>query len=193
MRLLFNLLSIAVSVYSFIIIIRFILSWFRGSVRIPDFLVSVTEPYINWFRRFEFLRIGYLDISPIAALAVLTVLGQVFSTLARYGVIRLGIILAIMVQVVQSAVSFFLVLLLIVIILRLIAYMTNQDIYGPFWKAIDTISQPVLYRMNRILFRDKIVNFRTSLIVCIAVLAVISLVLRIFFALLVGILIRLPI
>jgi len=103
-----NLISIIVSVYMMIIVARIILTWFQGSIRIPDFMLAITDPYLNWFRQFRFLRIGFLDLTPVAALAVLTILNQVLGTIARFGTIRLGIIMALFLQVVWSAASFFL-------------------------------------------------------------------------------------
>jgi YggT family protein len=193
MQLLMNILSTAVSIYMFAIIIRIILTWFRGNVSAPDILCRITDPYLNWFRRFTFLRIGYLDLSPIAALGVLTVASQIFSLLARYGTITLGIILAILLQAVWSIVSFFIIFLIIVLVLRLIALLTNRNIYGTFWRVIDTISQPVLYRINRLLFKGRIVNFMTGILVSIGLLAVCYAVLRFLVSMLFGILARLPV
>ena len=185
-------LNIVISVYMMVVIVRILLTWFRGSIRVPDFLTAITDPYLNWFRQFKFLRIGYLDLSPIAALAVLSILSQVLVTLSRYGVIRLGIILAMIVQVIWSAASFFIIFLIIILVLRLIGYLTNQNTYGGFWHVVDIISQPVLYRINRILFRGKITNFRTGIIVSASILAVAYLILRLLVSILIVTLASLP-
>ena len=188
-----SLITIIISLYSLVIVVRIILTWFRGNVKIPDFLTTITDPYLNWFRQFKFLRIGTLDLSPIAALGVLSILGQVLATVAQYGTIRLGIVLAMVLQVIWSAVSFFLIFIIIILVLRLIAFMTSQNTQGSFWRVIDTISQPVLYRVNRILFNGRIVNFRTSLLVSAAALLGIYFVIRIGVSILSGFLVRLPI
>ena len=171
-------INVLVSIYSMVIIVRIILSWFAGSVRIPDFILKITDPYLDWFRQFRFLRIGYLDLSPIAALGVLSVLSRVLVTLAHYGTIRLGIVLAMVLQIVWSAASFFFIFLIIILILRLIGYLTNQNIYGVFWRMVDTISQPVLYRIKRIIFRKSIVNYLTGIIVSTVVLIAVYFILR---------------
>jgi YggT family protein len=104
-------------------------------------------------------------------MAALSLVNQVFATLARYGYIRLGIILAMLVSALWSAASFLLGFFTVVLILRLVAYLARQDIYyNPFWKIVDTISQPVLYRIKRILFGPRIVNYRNGLIVSILAL-----------------------
>jgi YggT family protein len=145
---------------------------------VAEFLRSVTDPYLNWFRRFTVLRAGNLDLSPVAALAVLSIAGNVFITLARYGRITLGFILAMAVSAIWSAASFILIFLLIVLVLRFIAYLTRQNVYnaytplGAFWRVIDSLSQPVTYRINRIVFRNRLVRYHTGLLTSIAVLAV---------------------
>jgi YggT family protein len=157
-----------------------------------EVLAKITDPYLDWFRRFTALRIGYLDLSPIVALGVLSLVNRVLSVLASYGTITVGIILALVLQAVWGAISFFLGFLIIVLILRLIAYLSRQS-GNSFWRIIESISQPVIFRINRFLFRDRIVNFTTALIVSIAVLALAYLVLNICVYIVSGVLARLPI
>jgi YggT family protein len=158
-----------------IIFIRILLTWFSGSgySRPIEILGRVTDPYLNWFRRFP-LQIGNLDLSPIAALAVLSLINRIFSTMAYYGRISLGIVLAMTLQAVWSATSFLLGFFIILLILRLIAYLTNRNIYSTFWRIIDTISQPLLFRINRIFFGKKIVHYRTGLLIAIGALTVVT-------------------
>ena len=193
MRQIMSVLSTLTSLYMLIIFIRIILTWFSGNIRVPEFLSRITDPYLNWFRRFPGLRIGYMDLSPVAGLAILSILNQIFSTLARFGVISLGIILTMILQALWSILSFLIILLFIIVILRLIAYLLNLNIYGVFWRMVDTISQPVLFRINRILFGGRIVKFLASLLLSAAALMVTYFILRLAVSLLSGILLRLPV
>ena len=188
-----SILSALTSLYMLVIFVRIILTWFSGNIRVPDFLCRITDPYINWFRRFSALRIGYMDLSAVAALAVLTVVNQIFATLARFGTITLGIILTLILQALWSVLSFLLIFIFIIIVLRLIAYLFNLNVYGVFWRVIDTISQPILFRINRFFFGGRIVNFLASLILSVSVLALVYLALRLGFTLLSGFLVRLPV
>ena len=174
-------LSFLINIYMLIITIRILLTWFSGMGygKFQEALAGITDPYLNWFRRFSFLRVGFLDLSPIAALGVLSLVGRVLGTLAFYGRITIGIILAMVLQTAWGAVSFILGFLIIILILRLVAYLGRQNSNGSFWRIVDTISQPILYRINRVLFRDRIVNFRNGLLVSIAGLGLVYLVLRI--------------
>ena len=188
-----NILNFLTTFYMLVIFIRIILTWFRGNFQVPEILCRITDPYLNWFRRFQFLRIGYMDFSPIAALMILSLVNRIFSTLARYGTITLGIIGAMILQALWSALSFLLIFMIIVLVLRLIAYLANLNIYGTFWRMVDTFSQPVLYRITRILFRGRIANFLTSLVIAIAILTLSSIILGILVSILTNILVRLPV
>jgi YggT family protein len=190
-----NLLANLAGLYSLVIIIRVMLSWFGGAQygRPAGFLAGITDPYLDWWRRTLRLQAGYLDLSPIAAMAALSLVRSVFSTIARYGRITIGIILSIAVSALWSAASFILGFCLIVLILRLIAFMTNRNLYSPFWQIIDTISQPMLYRINRIIFGGRLVNYLTGMIAAIAALAVIRVGGSFAVRLLTGLLLRLPV
>ena len=190
-----GVLAFFVNIYMFLIFIRIILTWisWMGNGRFLEVLSRITDPYLNWFRRFTFLRVGFMDLSPIAALGVLTLISRIFSTLSHYGTITLGIILAMVIQVLWGAVSFFLGFLIIILILRLVAHLSRQNLNNPFWRIIATIAQPVLYKISRILFNNRIVNLRNEIIISIVILGLIYLVLRISVSLISVVLARLPI
>jgi YggT family protein len=189
-----NILGGFTSLYMILIFIRIMLTWFSGARygRPVELLYRITDPYLDWFRRFP-LRAGVLDLSPILALAVLSVANNVFMTLGRFGYITLGIILAMLLSAVWSAMAFLIVFFIIVLALRFIAYLTNQDVYRSFWAIIDTLSRPVIYRINRILFRNRLVNYLTGIISSIAVLLVLRIGLGFLVYFAIGVLRRLPV
>ena len=190
-----RILGFLVNIYMLIITVRIILTWFAGlgQSRLQDYLAMITDPYLNWFRRFTFLRVGFLDLSPIAALGVLSLVHNILRTLAFYGRITIGIILAMILQGVWAAVSFIIGFLVIILILRLVAHLTKQNMYGPFWRIINAVSQPVLYRINRILFKDRIVNYVTGLVLSIAALGIIYFALKFLVSFISVFLARLPV
>jgi YggT family protein len=173
MRFIFSLLASAAGFYSLLIFIRIIISWFGNSVsgKPVDLLTRVTDPYLDWWRRTLNLRLGALDLSPIAAIAVLSLVQNILNNLSRFGRITLGYILSVVLLSVWSAASFILGFCLVILILRTIAYLSNRDIYSPFWNVIDTISQPVLFRINQILFGGRITDYLKRIIVSAIVLA----------------------
>ncbi|MDR0487261.1 MAG: YggT family protein [Treponema sp.] len=174
-RSIFMFLAAAAGVYSFLIFIRIILSWIGGAVygKPVDILTRIVDPYLNWWRRTLRLQLGFVDLSPVAAITALTVIQSVCSNIAFYGRISVGIILSVTLYALWSVISFILGFCLVIIILRMIAYLTNRNIYGPFWKVIDSISRPMLYRINRIIFGKRITSYLKGIIVSSLVLAAI--------------------
>ncbi len=82
---LFGVLAQTLQLYSFILIIRVLLTWFPNvdwSNPIFSNISAVTDPYLNLFRGI-IPAIGGLDISPILAFLLLNVLESVLGTL-RY-------------------------------------------------------------------------------------------------------------
>ncbi|MCL2380461.1 MAG: YggT family protein [Treponema sp.] len=188
-------LGTLVSVYMMIVFFRIILTWFswmrRG--RLHDFLARLTDPYLNWFRRFTFLRVGFLDLSPVAGLAVLALANRVLVNLAHHQTISAGIVLAMALQMVWGVVSFLLGLLIVVFALRLVAYFARANMYNPLWRAVDAIFQFASFKINRLLFKGRIVNFANSIIISIAVLGLLFLGLRFLVMFASGVLAGLPI
>ncbi|MEW6193012.1 MAG: YggT family protein [Bacillota bacterium] len=72
--LLIRAVDIAFQVYSWLIIVRVVLSWVRHNPYHPliRFIYDVTEPYLRIFRRF-IPPVGMIDLSPIVAFLVLEV------------------------------------------------------------------------------------------------------------------------
>jgi len=175
MRFFFNFLAAAAGIYSLLIFIRIIITWFSGNVagKPVNFLARITDPYLDWWRRNLNLRLGFLDLSPIAAIAFLSLVQNLLYSFVRIEKITVGNILAIILLSLWPIVSFILGFCLILILLRFIAYLTNRDMYGTFWRIIDAITQPLLYRTNRIIFGDKITGYVKGVIISFLVLAAI--------------------
>jgi YggT family protein len=169
-----NVLGGIAGIYTILIFIRIMLTWFPGAQygRAAGILSNVTDPYLNWFRRFHFLRVANMDLSPIAAIAALSVANNIFLTLARFGRITLGIILSMLCSVIWSAVSFILNFFIIILALRLAAYLLNRDVYHGFWRVIDRISAPILYRINRVIFGRRLVRYMTGIVVALGSLLI---------------------
>ena len=194
MNQILGFLNLLVSIYMMIIFVRIILTWFSwlGGSKIQEILAMITDPYLNWFRRFTFLKAGFVDLSPIAALAVLSLVSRILAMLAIQGRISIGIILALVLQAFWGMVSFIIGFLIIVLAVRLVGYFAKQSSYTPFWRIIDSISQPVIYRINSFFFKDRILQISTAIIISAASLAVAYVVLKILVSVLSGILVRLP-
>jgi len=170
-RIIFGFLAGFFGLYSLLIVIRILLTWFSNvpSGRFPVILSRITDPYLNWWRRKLGLRVGFIDLSPLAGMVALSVAQTICSVISRQGRISVGIILGVCISAMWSAVSFLIGFCVIFLVLRLIGYFINANIYSPFWRVIDAISRPLLYRVSRILFGKRIVDYRVGIISAVAV------------------------
>ena len=175
MRNIFGVLAALAGIYSLLILIRIVFSWFRGTVlgKPVEILCRITDPYLNWWRQALRLRIGFLDFSVLAAVVSLSFLQSIFSMIYVTGRFSPGSLLAIILISLWSIVSFITGFCIVIIILRIIAYLTNRNIYSPFWGAVESISQPLMYNFNRIIFGRRIVNFLLGMIVSLILLVLI--------------------
>jgi YggT family protein len=161
-----NVLSGLCGAYSVAILIRIILAWFKGGQgygKVYAVLCSVTDPYLDWFHRFPILRTSLFDFSPIAALGVLSLVNNIFFSLANYGRITIGIILAMILSLLWSVIAFVAGFYLIVLLIRLFAYVTNRDILSPFWSVVDRIAQPAIFQVSRLIFRGRQTSYTGAL------------------------------
>lgn len=192
----FRFLASAASIYSILIFIRIIITWFStGNQSKPVLLLArITDPYLEWWRDKFNLRIGFLDFSPVLAIAALSVFQSILFRISATGRLSIGSIIASVLVSVWSIISFIIVICIILLVLRIIAYITNRDTYSnPFWRSIDSISQSLLYRTNRVIFGKKIPGYLKGIIVSTLALIGISIAGKYLIPLIANLLSRLPI
>ncbi len=176
-RVTMQILGSALSIYSFIIFVRIILTWFQADDfgQISYWLGRITDPYINWFRRYDFLRLSGLDLSVIAALVTLWIARGIAYNIAAVGTITLGMILAIILSAVASAFFFFVTLFLILAIVRYLGGVFGANMATRFWVVIDQILEPVVQRVVTPLIRDRTVSYQNAVLIFAGVCFLISL------------------
>ena len=183
-----RVLNAAVIVYVFLCAARVLMSWVPrlDAGRGGDILARVTDPYLNFFRRFKIFSSGSFDFSPIAALSFLAVLNELLTTLAYSGSISLGLVLGLLVGAAWSAVAFIISFFAVCALARMIAYAARWNSLHPLWRVVDSMLNPVLYRINRLVYRARIVNYMQGLITGLLILVL----LRIGGGALIGLVIR---
>lgn len=172
-----KILSGILSIYMILIFVRVLLTWFSGvsSYGKPyEIIRSLTDPYLNYFRRFRFLQVGTIDFSPIAGLLVLVIGMNILNRLAMYGSISLGIILAIILSAVWSAVSFLMTLFIVLIVIRFVASLVNANTVHPFIRTIDLLITPLLNWIHNTFFKRRFLTLQTGLAISGASLLVAS-------------------
>jgi YggT family protein len=85
MGIIITAVDVAFQVYTWLLIIRILLSWVRHNPYQPviRFIYEVTEPFLGLFRRI-IPPIGPLDLSPIVAFFVLQLIRQLVYNILRY-------------------------------------------------------------------------------------------------------------
>lgn len=190
-----RVISAVLSIYMLIIFIRIMLTWIQPMAvsRVYDFLKKITDPYLNLFRGVKFLRGGRFDFSPVLAILVLVVLQNIALTLASYGKISLGIILALIVKAVWSGVSFLAFLFIAIMVIRFIGYFLNRAGTSRFLQSLDTFIQPLIFRVQRILKPSRPMQYPVILAITTGGLIVAVLIARLIIRLIITGLVSLPV
>ena len=193
MSFILRFISSILNIYMLIIFFRLILTWFPGMTnsRVYEIVSGITDPYLSWFRRFG-LRIGSIDLSPLLAIGVLSILNRVISILAVNGYVGIGIILAMVLMAAWGILSFLIGFFVIILILRVISHYANVDNYSQFWGFIERFSHHILSWINRFFLKDRIRNTGTSIIVSIVIFGILYFIINFLVFQLSGLLINIP-
>lgn len=190
-------LSVLVNLFIFACVARMLLSWFSfpASFRmegVEHFLSAATDWYFRPFRGIAWLRRGAFDFTATFAVIVLVLLSSAFGMLASIGRVSFGILASVFVMSAWSAFAFFLIVLIILLVLRLLAFALRFNTMSPFFRAVEALSDPALFRLKRMLFGKRIVRYDVGLVGAIVPLAVAALGGRFLFGYLCGLLAALP-
>lgn len=165
----FSILSTTLYIYGIICFIRILLSWFPGAMYSPfgRFLASITDPYLNFFRRFNILRFGPLDFSPALALGVLGLATFILTGLSYPQAITIGTVLAEIFYAIWNICSAILVILIIIFGIRTIVLLFTRPFKAenPFWEGFDRIFVRFIYKISNIFTLNKMVRYKTALII----------------------------
>ncbi|WP_320122557.1 YggT family protein [uncultured Sphaerochaeta sp.] len=109
-NILMSIASIAatlLSFYSLLIWLRIILTWIRVPGQTQEnplayYIGKVVDPYLSWFRGISSLRRSHIDLTPLVALAVLSVVQSMLRFYGAYGTITIGMVVALIIQTLWS-------------------------------------------------------------------------------------------
>lgn len=171
-----------INVYLFLCFIKILLSWVPSAAysSFGRMLSSICDPYLNWFRRFRFTRIGMVDFSPILSLGILSIAAQLITSLLATGTISFWGLCVSIIRLVWSFIGFMLNLLIIFLIIRLIYDVFSSSNSSPFWYNLDRFLSPVIAKVTG-LFPRKLLQYRTRLILTIIFILLLRIALGLFF------------
>ncbi|MCL2481617.1 MAG: YggT family protein [Spirochaetaceae bacterium] len=162
-----------ISIYMILIIIRIVMSWFSTSSQKyseKGTLAKLCDPYLNIFKKIPFFTIGYIDFSPIIALAVLVIIGNILTQFGLLGTITVGIILAITIKAIWSALSSIIFFLFIIVIIRLIVLLIKPNAQSPILKSVDSLLLPVSGKVSSFFTRNS--NYPMNLLLFAVLMAI---------------------
>ncbi len=161
-----RILGALTSMYMLLCSLRVFMTWIPGLYlgKAGNVVKALVDPYLSFFGRIKLFRTERFDFSPIAALAVLSVLNRLFMNLAYAGRISAGFLLSLLLGTAWSALSFVLSFLLACAVLRTMAFLARWNSLHPIWLVIDAVLNPLLFRINSIIYRGRAVNYRQGLL-----------------------------
>lgn len=165
-------LSALLSVYALLCTARVFLSWVPHLSHSPlgEFLSAICEPYLSWFRRFSFMRVGTVDYSPMIAIGVLTILSNTVGTIFLVGSVSvLKLLLQMLMLLLWSLCKFVLEFLLILFAVRFVSDRMNVNVHTLFFVMMDRILNPVRVALTAP-FKFLDLSYRASLLLCVLVI-----------------------
>ena len=174
-RLVFYILSELCIIYSFLCSIRIILTWIPGLDNgFTRFISKICDPYLNLFS--GRLLIGAIDFSPILALAILALFSMLFGRFSQALSLSFGFVLSSIVFMAWSVVSSVLGFLMLILIIRLIVLLLQNNSYNgsQFWRQFDYTINPIVYRIANTFSNRKMFSYKTTLIISIVALLVVN-------------------
>ncbi len=186
LALVLRVLSALATVYMILCIVRIFMSWLPGMRQNPAgvFIGRIVDPYLEFFRRMRLFQAAGIDFSPIAAFAVLSAVSRGLD-ISSYGVMTLGKVLVLIVDMIWALIGFLVGFFALLILLRIIAYLARWNSLHPAWRAVDAMLNPVLFRIKRLIYRNRIVNYMQGLITGFLVLIGVRVILGILVSMLV--------
>ncbi|MBN2618267.1 MAG: YggT family protein [Spirochaetales bacterium] len=173
LKALFGIIALSLSVYSFIIFVRILFSWFNlkninngfTQSKIVSFLYSITDPYLDWFKRFKFSQIGMIDFSPLLGIGVLYFFSNLFAQIATTGVLSISFIIKLVISTVWSLISSVIFIFIILLAIRIIFIQLNK--YSQFFYAIDGYLESIARRFSN-LFTKKFTSYKINLLILVS-------------------------
>lgn len=163
-----NLLSAAVNLYTILCFVNIIMSWLPGVkfTKVGRFISSLCDPYMNFFSRWGFLRIGNVDFSPIISIGILSLVSSILGGINATGRIYLGQILATIIYMLWNICSSLLGIIFLLVLIRWIVLLVHHGHtdYNSPWNQVDMMLQKFCYRVANTFSRGN-TNYQKALLI----------------------------
>ena len=162
---LFEFASYAIDIYLLVLSLRIMLSWFGGNVNPAgmQMLRRITDPFLNFFRRVQFMRIGFLDFSVLLGIFLLIFASNLLKNFAL-GMISLRITIYVLVGTVFSGISSVISIFIFIALFRLVGSFINRASLEALWQRLDGFLEPMVFRLVRYFPFCRNMSYRASLV-----------------------------
>ncbi|HOE84913.1 MAG TPA: YggT family protein [Sphaerochaeta sp.] len=157
-----SILASLLSFYSLLIWLRIVITW----IRIPQnplshALAKIVDPYLDLFKSITALKRERFDLTPLAALAALSVVQSMLRLYGSYGTITLGMVLALLLQTLWSylASPIFWFLLILLSVRLYFCYRPSPQTIS-YIAMLDSLVGFLLNWVQRLFYPGKSVNDR---------------------------------
>ena len=198
MNVIFGIIATVLTIYSLLCFFRIILTWIPGMSysKAAQFLAGICDPYMNIFRGIKWLRMGSFDFSPALGLCLLGAFSSLFKMLSNGGMISIGMIIAMGIQIISSIISSLLTFIIIVFAVRLLVILMNRNNYNPssfMLNQLDSSISPLVYRIAKTFTARRNLTYKTALIISIVSLVAANIIFTFISNILINIVANLPV
>ena len=168
-----DFLARVLSLYSFFIWIRIFLSWVNPFPRegsLTWYFARLVDPFLNLFRSSRF-RVGILDLSPVFAIAVLSLAQSLLKLFSIYGTLRLGWVVSLLLQ--SYGIQIFLIFAIILMVVRTISAFSGSFALS----RMAALADPLMRKVREVFFNRRLVRDTTLAVTTLAILIVLYIVL----------------
>ncbi|MCI6443021.1 YggT family protein [Treponema sp.] len=198
MNVIFGIIATVLTIYSLLCFFRIILTWIpeMSYSKAAQFLAGICDPYMNIFRGIKWLRMGSFDFSPALGLCLLGAFSSLFKMLSNGGMISIGMIIAMGIQIISSIISSLLTFIIIVFAVRLLVILMNRNNYNPssfMLNQLDSSISPLVYRIAKTFTAGRNLTYKTALIISIVSLVAANIIFTFISNILINIVANLPV
>lgn len=153
----FRVIHVALIVYLLLIVLRIMSSWLGGTApsdavrTVTHYLRQATDPYLQLFYRFSFLRSGGLDFTPMAGVFVLVVAAEMTRQLADQQQVTGGFFLGVAVFAAWRMLSIVILVFLVACIARFVTLRFLGRTDTPLARMVQALTQAPLRAVARYL------------------------------------------
>ena len=166
-QLIFQVSSAAVSIYAMLCFARIIITWFPSVnySTVGQFLSQLCDPYLTLFSRIP-LRLGMIDFTPVISLGLLTLLSSVLGEISLSGRLYLSGILSQLINLLWSAATSLLGLLLLVCFIRycFAIFSKKSNSYNSPWQVVDNAISRLVFSIGGILSGRRPIDYKKALL-----------------------------